>query len=143
MDALAEFKLITNGYAAELGRTAGGVINLITKSGTVFHGSLFEFYRNEKMDAKNFLPVPAPLRIQAEPVRRRLGGPIRKSNTFFSAITRSPAAAGHHLHQLRSNARDANRRLHRPEHHIRSLTRTPYPANRVPAGAMDRSARSW
>ena len=56
---LAEFKLITNGYAAELGRTAGGVINLITKSGTsTFHGSLFEFYRNEKMDAKNFFAGP-------------------------------------------------------------------------------------
>jgi hypothetical protein len=85
MDALAEFKLATNAYAAELGRTAGGVINLITKSGTdEFHGSLFEFFRNQHMDARNFFANsgPAPAYKQNQ-FGGSLGGPIKKANTFF------------------------------------------------------------
>src|SRR5437899_2169565 len=85
MDALAEFKLITNGYAAELGRTAGGVINLITKSGSSqFHGSLFEFFRNEKMDAKNFFAGPgATPAFKQNQFGGSLAGPIKKRNTFI------------------------------------------------------------
>ena len=91
MDALAEFKLITNGYAAELGRTAGGVINLITKSGSSqFHGSLFEFFRNEKLDAKNFFagPVPHPRssRISSAAVS---GAPSGDATPSSSAITKA------------------------------------------------------
>ena len=85
IDALAEFKLSTNAYAAELGRTAGGVINLVTKSGTdSFHGSLYEFFRNEKLDAKNFFAgtgaIPAYKQNQ---FGGSFGGPIKKGNTFF------------------------------------------------------------
>src|SRR5260370_1466108 len=85
MDALAEFKLITNGYAAELGRTAGGVINLITKSGTSqFHGSLFEFFRNEKMDAKNFFAVPgATPAFKQNQFAGSTTGPINNPNPSF------------------------------------------------------------
>jgi hypothetical protein len=62
MDSLEEFRVQTNLYSAEIGRTAGGVINLITKAGTnAFHGSVFEFFRNENLDAKNFFAAPAPV----------------------------------------------------------------------------------
>ena len=55
VDAVEEFKVQTNGYSAEFGRAGGGVVNLTLKSGTnAFHGSLYEFLRNEKLDARNF-----------------------------------------------------------------------------------------
>ena len=140
MDALAEFKLITNGYAAELGRTAGGVINLITKSGTSqFHGSLFEFFRNEKMDAKNFFAGPgARPAFKQNQFGGSLGGPIKKSNTFFfgdyeglrlrQGITFTSSVP---TLAMRTGDFTGLSTIYDPS------TRTPYPANQVPAGAMD------
>ena len=87
-DALQEFRIQTNSYAAEVGRTAGGVINLVTKSGTnTFHGSLFEFFRNQKLDSRNFFADPK----QPNPPYKQnqfggsIGGPIKKDKTFFFA----------------------------------------------------------
>ena len=54
-DSVAEFRLITNSFAAEYGKFTGSVMNTVTKSGTnSFHGTLFEFYRNQKLDAINY-----------------------------------------------------------------------------------------
>jgi hypothetical protein len=86
VEAIQEFSLITNTPGAEFGRFNGGVVNLTTKSGTnAMHGSLFEFLRNEVLNAKNrFAPVGS-----SRPVFRRnqfggiLGGPIQKDKTFF------------------------------------------------------------
>ena len=56
LDSVEEFRLITNSFDAEYGKFSGAVMNAITKSGTNgFHGDVFEFLRNEKMDAKNYL----------------------------------------------------------------------------------------
>ena len=85
-DALQEFRVDTNSYAAEVGRTAGGVVNLITKSGTnTFHGSLFEFFRNQHLDAKNYFvaaAAPNPPYKQNQ-FGGSIGGPIKKDKTFF------------------------------------------------------------
>jgi Carboxypeptidase regulatory-like domain/TonB dependent receptor len=85
MDALAEFRVQTNLYSAELGRTAGGVVNLITKSGTNdLHGSLFEFLRNENLDAKNFFAPAGPLPMDRQnQFGGSAGGAIRKNQLFF------------------------------------------------------------
>jgi outer membrane receptor protein involved in Fe transport len=86
VEAVLEFQVLTNAYSAEFGRSAGGVINAVTRSGTnAVRGSGFEFYRNSALDAKNFFdpadkPVPDFYRHQFGGV---LGGPIRKDRTFF------------------------------------------------------------
>src|SRR4029077_19062750 len=85
-DAISEFRVITNSYSAEFGKFAGGVVNVITKSGTnSFHGSLFEFLRNEKMNANVWTPggtlAKAPLRRSQYVVSA--GGPIKRDKTFF------------------------------------------------------------
>jgi hypothetical protein len=78
IDAIQEFKVQTNAYAAEYGRAMGSVVNVTTKSGSNdLHGSLFEFLRNEKVDAKNFFDPPGP----KPPFKRNqygfaLGGPV-------------------------------------------------------------------
>ena len=86
VDTLREFRVLTNSYSAAYGRSAGGVVSAVTKSGTnQLHGSLFEFIRNSDVDAKNFFdshtaPIP-PLR------RNQFGaevdGHIVKNKTFF------------------------------------------------------------
>ena len=85
VDALAEFKVITNGYSAELSRTSGGVIVMLTKSGTdSFHGSLYEFFRNQVVDAKNYFAGPGPNPdYKQNQFGGSIGGPIKKGKTFF------------------------------------------------------------
>ena len=83
IDALQEMKVETNLYSAQFGRTAGGVISFVTKSGTnEYHGSLFEFLRNEKLDARNFFAPTKPAYKQNQ-FGVSLGGPIRKNRLFF------------------------------------------------------------
>ena len=86
VDAIEEFKVQTNAYSAEFGRNLGGVVNVVIKSGTnEFHGGLFEFLRNEKLDAKNFFDSPTD---PVPPYKRNqfglfIGGPVIKNKTFF------------------------------------------------------------
>src|SRR6267378_43259 len=87
VDAILEMKVETNAFSAELGRTVGGVINVVTKSGAnQMHGSAFEFYRNEAMDARNFFATngPKPLFRQNQ-FGGSLGGRIVADRTFFFA----------------------------------------------------------
>ncbi len=82
-DAVEEFRVVTNSYSAEYGRFAGGVINIITRSGgNYFHGSLFEFFRNNDLNAYDWGA------LTVNPLHRNqfggsFGGPIRKNKTFF------------------------------------------------------------
>ncbi|MGC4051194.1 MAG: TonB-dependent receptor [Paludibaculum sp.] len=83
VDALQEMKVETSLYSAEYGRTSGGVINFVTKSGTnEYHGSLFEFLRNEKLDARNFFAPKKPSYKQNQ-FGGSIGGPIRQNTLFF------------------------------------------------------------
>jgi outer membrane receptor protein involved in Fe transport len=83
IESVQEFTVLTNTYSAEYGRAAGGVFNIATKSGTnAMHGSVFEYWRNSRLDAQNFFDVEKP------PFNRNqfggsLGGPIVKDRTFF------------------------------------------------------------
>ena len=85
IDAIQEFKLETHNYGAEFGRGGGAVVQVTTRSGTnELHGTLFEFLRNDKLDANNFFNSGRP----KPPYRQNqyggtLGGPIRRDRVFF------------------------------------------------------------
>jgi hypothetical protein len=83
-EAVQEFQLITNGYEAEYGRASGGVVNIITRSGTSeVHGTAFGYLRNRNIQAVNpfsTVPDPAYTRIQSG---FTLSGPVKKDRTFY------------------------------------------------------------
>jgi hypothetical protein len=74
-DAVAEFKILTNNYPAEFGRTSGGIVNQAIKYGTnSFHGDLFEFLRNDALNARNYFLLTTPL-INATSSELQSAGP--------------------------------------------------------------------
>jgi hypothetical protein len=83
VDAIAEFRILTHTANAEFGHSTGSTTNIITRSGTnAYHGSLWEFLRNDALDAKSFFAQ------SVEPLKRNqyggtFGGPLRKDKTFF------------------------------------------------------------
>ncbi len=85
IDAVQEVNVSTNLYPAEVSRTEGGVANIITKSGTnTFHGSLFEYLRNDAFDARNYFATTGPRpELRQNQFGGSVGGPIRKNKTFF------------------------------------------------------------
>jgi hypothetical protein len=85
LDAMQEFRVISNNYSAEYGHSTGGIIALSTRSGTNdFHGSLFEFARNNALDARNFFAAATPP-LNLHQFGGSLGGPIKKDKTHFFA----------------------------------------------------------
>jgi len=96
IDAIQEFKVQSSDYSAEFGHAGGAQVNVILKSGTnQFHGTLFEFFRNRQMDAKNYFDFPSCTatsvpgtcgeipRFDRNQFGGTLGGPLRKDKTFF------------------------------------------------------------
>ena len=88
VETIREFQILTNAYSAEYGRNGGGVVNVVTRSGTnAFHGTAYEFIRNSVFDAKDYFLTPgSPI----QPFKRNqfggmFGGPIKKNKTFFIA----------------------------------------------------------
>ena len=85
IEAISEAAILSN-FEAEYGRNSGAIVNIVTKSGTNdFHGSLFEFFRNNKLDARNFFnPKPNPqTQFRNNQFGGALGGPIKRNQTFF------------------------------------------------------------
>ena len=86
VDAMQEFRVQTSSYAPEFGRTPGAQISVVTKSGSnQFHGTAFDYLRNDIFDARNYFDVPP---LPKPPLRQNdfggtLGGPILKDKTFF------------------------------------------------------------
>jgi hypothetical protein len=84
-DSIAEFRVLSNTFDAEYGRNSGAVINVVTKSGTNgWHGSAYEFLRNQMFNAKGYLDLRRPDDKQNQ-FGGTFGGPIKKDQTFFFA----------------------------------------------------------
>jgi hypothetical protein len=101
-DAIAEFKVISNGYSAEFGRTANGIINFTTKSGTnELHGSAFEYFRNDKLNARQFFSATRTV-VRQNDFGGTVGGPIfvpkiydgRNKAFFFVSYEKSIQRSG-------------------------------------------------
>lgn len=86
VEGLQEFKVLSSDYSAAYGLKQGGVVNMVTKSGTnTFHGSAYEFTRNDAFDARNFFDQADVPPFQRDQFGASIGGPIRKGGTFFFA----------------------------------------------------------
>lgn len=86
-ESVQEFRVVNNSFGAEYGRAMGGIVNIVTKSGTNnLHGSLYEFFQNSATDARSPLqPAPLPHALRQNQFGSALGGPIVKDKTFFYA----------------------------------------------------------
>ena len=149
LDAIAEVRMERNAYSAEFGRNSGAQINVITKSGTNnFHGTAFEFFRNDHLDARNFFAAKKPTN-RYNNFGWTLGGPVKKNKLFFflsneyrrirqSTGTRTaivPTDA-----QLQGNFA-GGRPITDPD------TGQPFPNNQIPVNRLDPNAlsliRNW
>jgi hypothetical protein len=149
VDAIEEFKVQTHNDQAEFGLVTGGVINVVTKSGTnEFHGSAWEFLRNDAFDARNYF------RQSVTPLRQNMfggtvGGPVVHNKTFFflayqgyiqhtpaNTLYRVPTAAN-----LEGNFSDWPVPIYDPEtttvNAAGKLVRTPFPGNIVPVSRLN------
>jgi Carboxypeptidase regulatory-like domain/TonB-dependent Receptor Plug Domain len=142
-DAVEEFRVVTNNYSAEYGRFAGGIVDVVTKSGTnTFKGSAFEFFRDEHLNARPWTTGPTRDR---DPYGRHqfgatLGGPIRRDKTFFFL---SYAGQRRRETEYKNDARVPTP-LERAGDFSQSgvtiydpLTGQPFPGNRIPASRLD------
>jgi hypothetical protein len=143
-DAIEEFSIQTNLYGAEFGRGAGSIVNVVTKSGTEsFHGNLYEYLRNDALDARNFFSIGRP------PLKRNqfggsLGGPIIKGRTHFfvnyegtrlsEGIT-DTATVPTLLEKEGNFSQDAVKP-------INPSTGQPYPGNQIPESSWDPVAKN-
>lgn len=138
-DAVQEFKLITTGVTAEYGR-GFGVLSAVTKSGTnALHGSVWEFLRNDAMDARSFF-APRVSKLRFNQFGGTTGGPIIRDKTFFFAMYQGlriredqlqSNTFPHTAAQRGGDFSSVTRQL------IDPLTRQPFPGNRIPASRFD------
>lgn len=86
-EAVSEFRVVNNSFGAEYGRALGGIVNIVTKSGTNnFHGAFYEYLQNNATDARSLLqPAPDPNILRQNQFGVAAGGPIRHDKTFFFA----------------------------------------------------------
>ncbi len=134
-DAVQEFTLNRENMSAEFGQAAGGVVNIVSKSGTnQFHGSAFEFLRNGAMNARNFF-APEQDTLKRNQFGGSFGGPIKKDKLFFFGTyqgTRIRSAAQGNISQVPTQAErngdfsDLPVQLHDP------LTGEAFPNNQIP-----------
>jgi hypothetical protein len=83
VDAIEEFKVVTNSYSAEYGRSSSGVVSVALKSGSnSVHGTAFDFVQNQAVDAKNMFATSTPQFIQNQ-FGASVGGPVIRNKTFF------------------------------------------------------------
>jgi hypothetical protein len=147
VDAIREFEVLTGNYDASFGRNGGGQVNMVLKSGgNEVHGTLYEFFRNQAMDARNFFaPAGAAPRYQRNQFGGSVGAPVRRNRTFVFAdyegrrvregvtrTTRVPTALERAGDFTQSDPRTPP---------MDFFTQTPFPGGRIPAQRMHPIAR--
>ena len=83
-EAVSEFRVVNNSFGAEYGRALGGIVNIVTKSGTnELHGSVYDYLQNNATNARSILTLPGFNTLRQNQFGATLGGPIQKDKTFF------------------------------------------------------------
>jgi hypothetical protein len=147
IDAIAEVKVQTSNYTAETGRTAGGVVNILTKAGTNdFHGTAFEFARSDRFDAKNYFATTKP-ELRQDQYGGSIGGPLRTDRTFFFADyegfrQRQGVTNVITIPTARMRTGDFSE-LSTPIYDPLTSPRTPFPNNQIPANRFDAIAMKY
>ena len=139
IDAIQEFKVVTNSYSAEYGRSSSGVVSVSLKSGTnSLNGSLYEFFRDDSLNATNYFATTKPA-----DTRHQFGGavglPIVRNKTFFfgdaeTGRIRREATTLSTLPSASARSGQFSRSI------IDPLTRQPFAGNAIPASRMDPAA---
>jgi hypothetical protein len=139
VDAIQEFKVVTNSYSAEYGRSSSGVVSVSLKSGTnSLNGSLYEFFRDDALSATNYFATTKPV-----DTRHQFGGavglPIVRNRTFFfgdaeTGRIRRETTTLSTLPSASARGGQFSRTIVDP------LTRLPFPGNQIPASRMDAAA---
>jgi hypothetical protein len=148
-EAIQEFRVITSNFAAEYGRYPAGVVDVVTKSGTNdFHGAAFEFFRNEKLNAKRW--TPPGVTSAKDPLDRNqygaaLGGPINRDKSFFffsysglrqeETYYRNTAVVPTPLERTGDFSQSARKPTD-------PLTGVAFPGNVIPSGRIDLAAKT-
>jgi hypothetical protein len=152
LEGVQEFKLITSGFNAEYGRYAGGMMSVVTKSGTNrFHGSLYEFLRNDVFDAVRYFDVEKS-KLRRNQFGATLTGPVRiprlydgRDRTFFLVTWESLRVVDGKTQRgivprpemLSGDFSKATDALGRPLTLNDTLARAPFPNNQIPASRLD------
>ena len=156
IEGIQEFKLITSGFAAEYGRYAGGVLSVVTKSGTNrLHGTLYEFLRNDVFDARGYFDVQKS-KLRRNQYGVNFSGPVfipklynGRDRTFFMFSWDTLALASGKTQRgivprpeyFRGDFSRATDALGRPLALTDPLARAPFPGNQIPVGRFDPVAR--
>jgi hypothetical protein len=147
VDAIQEFKLQTNSYSAEFGRSGGAVVNAILKSGTnSYHGNVFEFFRNSALDARDYFELPGTRKasFKQNQFGGTLGGAIIKNKLFWfgdyqGTRIRTPLNFNSKVPTAAERAGDfsADPQITDPE------TGNPFPGNVIPSGSIDPISQAY
>lgn len=139
VDAIQEFKIAANGYSAEYGRSAGGQVNAITRSGSnELHGTAYEYARNRVFDARNFFDRERNPKFNRHQFGGSLGGPLRRDRTFYFAnvdLLRERRGLSRLASVPPAEARGGDlSSLGQPV--LDPFTRQPFPGGVIPAGRL-------
>jgi outer membrane receptor protein involved in Fe transport len=154
VDAIAEFKIQTNAYDAEFGRSGGGAMNAVLKSGTnEVHGTFFEFFRNSYLDAQNYFSVGKKLSTKYNYPGVTFGAPIIKNKLFFFGDyqltdTRIPTVQRSSVPTDGQANGDfsapGNKIIYDPaSYNAATNTRTPFTNNKIPTTSMSSIGKSF
>lgn len=157
IDGLSQFKVQSHSDQAEFGGVSGGIVNIASRSGTNgYHGTVYEFLRNDALDARGFFTAGKPP-LRQNQFGATAGGPIRKDRTFFfftyegyrqvsgsSSLYLVPTPA-----ELSGDFSGLSRKLYnpfstRPDASQKSgYLRDPFPNNIIPASLIDKATSAW
>ncbi|HUS07885.1 MAG TPA: TonB-dependent receptor, partial [Bryobacteraceae bacterium] len=143
-DAIQEFNLQANNFTAEYGNAGGGIVNIVTRSGTnQLHGTGFEFVRDGSLNARNFF-APAQDTLKRNQFGGSIGGPILKNKLFFFGTyqgTRVTTAASGNVTFVPTAAERRGDFSGVSKQLVDPVTGAPFPNNQIPANRIDPVAK--